>query len=111
MRLILDLDQLRADAHAIARMAHRAFEDVIHTQFFANLIDSLPGALILNGRRARDNSKALWLHLTEPRDHFLGQPLAEVFLLRISTEVFKGQHREHDFADRWAGAAPDAVAR
>ena len=109
MRLILDLNELSADAHAIARMAHGAFEDVIDAQFFANLIDSLLRALILNGRRACDNSKTLWLHLTQPGDHLLGQPFTEILLRRIATEVFKRQYREHDFACRWAGTAPDTV--
>src|SRR6266436_8863679 len=111
MRLILDLDELSADADPIACMAHRALQNVIHSQFLANLIDSFLGALILNGRRARDNSEALWLHLTQPGDHLLGQSLAEIFLLRIATEVFKRQYCEHDFAHWWTGAVPDVGAR
>src|SRR5229473_3578011 len=110
MGLILHLDELSADAHALACAPNSSFEDVIHAQLFADLVDPFLGAFVLNGRGSRDDAKTLGLQLTEAGDHLLGQAIAEVFLFGIATEIFKGQYRKHDFSGWWTGTVPEAVA-
>ena len=57
MRVSRRVDQLRGNAHASARSAHRAFEDIAHAQFAADLlyVDGL--AFVRQARIAGDHEE------------------------------------------------------
>ena len=65
MHAVVGLDELRRDAHAVARLAHRAFDQMGRAQRLADGAHILVLALELEGRGARDHAQVR--HLGERR--------------------------------------------
>jgi len=87
-------DQLRGDADAVPCSADAALEDVSHIQHFGDPSDVFLLALERERRRAGN-----YLQIADVRkrvDDFLGQTVAEVFVLLVGAHVDERQH-----GDRW----------
>ncbi len=88
------LDQLRGDADAIGFTANAAFKQIIGRELTPDLTGALGRLLELHRRGARDDAEAARAEPADLRDHFLREPIAEVFLSRIVAEVGERQHDE-----------------
>src|SRR5215469_10652147 len=90
MRLVAHLDELRGDACA-------SVEQIIHAQFAADLRGSLWAVFVPHRRSPRDHPQPLWVQVAKLRDHFFGQAIAEILLIRITTKILEGQYSKHNF--------------
>ncbi len=81
--MIVDLDELRADADPLACPASAAFQDVVHAKFASDFVHALLGSLVLYYRGARDDAQAFRVQVAKLRNHFFGQAVAEILLLRV----------------------------
>jgi hypothetical protein len=95
------LDQLCRDAHAVARFAHAALENMRDIELAGDLSDIDSLRLERERRVARDDGERG--HLAQIGDDVLGDAVAEIFLLRIAAHV-----DEREDAD---GKAPTALHR
>ena len=95
MRAADCVDQLRGDAHATARLAHRAFEHIAHPQIAADLLHIDRLALVRETGIAGDHEQPA--DAAECRNDLLDHPVSEIFLLRIAAHVLEGQHRDRRF--------------
>ena len=86
------VDQLRGDAHAGARLAHAAFEDVSDAELARRVLDVDLLALETERRVARDDRQRR--NLRQIGDDVLADPVAEIFLLRISAHILERQHAD-----------------
>ena len=84
------LDKLCGNAHAVAGLAHRAFEHVAHTQFAADLLHIDAAALVGEGRIAGYDEQPA--DAAEGSDNFFDHPIGEVFLLRVTAHIGERQH-------------------
>ena len=106
MGATLRLVELRCDADAFARAAHAAFEDIAHPELAADPthIDRL--SLVGVARVAGDDENAVVLR--EARDDVLGDPVREVFLVRVARHIVEGEHRDRRLFRQgriWAGGS------
>jgi len=91
MRAGLRLDQLRRDAHPVARFAHAAFEHVAHSQFARHLLHIDRLALVRKTRIAGDHEEPA--DAGERCDDLLDHAVGKIFLLRVAAQVLKRQYR------------------
>jgi hypothetical protein len=92
MRAGTCVDQLRGDTHATPRFAHRAFEDIAHTQLAADLVDVEWLGFVCKARIAGDDEEP-----PDPREggnDLLDDAVCEVFLLGIAAHVLEWHHRQ-----------------
>src|SRR5438105_15459350 len=86
------LDQLAADANAIARLAQTTLDHVANAEFSGELLRIGPFAFVGEaGVASHDREPA------RPRqlgDQILGDAVEEEFGLGIPAEVLEGQHRD-----------------
>src|SRR5580658_3306208 len=61
--------------------------------------------LVVHHRSPGDDSQMRGIEVSELADHLFGQPVAEIFLPRISGEILKGQNGYHDSARLLSRAA------
>jgi len=96
MRAGLGIDQLAGDAHTVAALAHRTFEDIAHAQLAPDLlhIDGTP--FVGESRIAGDHEEAV--DAAERGDDLLDHAVDEIFLLRITAHILKRQHRDRGLA-------------
>ncbi len=87
---VVDLDQLRGDAHRGARLAHRALEDVLDAQGVADLPQVLVLALEGEGGGAAGDLQVL--DLGQRVQDLFGDAVGEVFLLGVRGHVDERQH-------------------
>src|SRR5262249_6656911 len=78
-------DQLRGHAHATARFAHAALDDVAHAELLPDFLDVDRLALISKGRVTRDHRKGP--PAGQHRDDVFSDAVSEIFLLRVTTEL------------------------
>ena len=90
MRAGFGVDQLRGDAHAVAALAHRTFEDIAHSEFAAHLLHVDGAALVGEARIAGDHEEPA--DAGERRDDLLDHAVGEVFLLRVAAHIGEGQY-------------------
>ena len=93
----LGVDQLHADADAIADAAHRALDDEAHVQFARDLRGVDGGPAIPERGRARSHGQQP--PARELGDDVRGDAVAEVLLLRVAAQVGEAAAR------RWRCAA------
>src|SRR5882672_9703893 len=88
------VDQLPGDAHAVAALAHRAFEHIADAKLMPDLlhIDRLP--FVREARIAGDDEEPA--DAGERGDDFLDHAVDEIFLLRVAAHIGERQYR-----DRW----------
>ena len=82
------VDQLRGDAHSTTRFAHRAFEDVAHTQFAPDLLNVNRLALVGEAGIASNDEQPA--DAAERGGDFLDHAIGEIFLLRIAAHIGEG---------------------
>ena len=86
------LDKLCGNAHAVARLAHRAFEHVANTELAADLLQVDRLALIRKARIAGDHKEPA--NAAERGDDLLDHAVGEILLLGIAAQVLKRQYRQ-----------------
>ena len=99
MRAGLAIDKLRVDAHPVLVALHRAFEDIAHAQFLADLLGVDVLALEGEGGVARDHEAVA--DAREVGREVLRDAVGEIILAWIAREVREGQH--HDGKMRGVG--------
>ena len=89
MRAGLGVDELRGDAHAVARLAHAAFEHIADAELASDLphVDRL--ALVGEARIARDHEQPF--DARQAGDDVLDHAVGEILLLRIAAHVLERQ--------------------
>jgi hypothetical protein len=85
------VDQLRGDAHPVARFAHAALEDVVHIQLARDHRRAQLAALVGEGRGARGDANVLHLH--QHVEQLFGDAVGEVLVLGVRAHVDERQHR------------------
>ena len=85
-------DKLRGDAHAPARFAHAALDDVAHAQFLADFFDIDGLAFVVEDRCARDDREGT--PASEQCDDVLGNTFGKKFLIGVATEIGERQYRD-----------------
>ena len=98
MTLRTRVDQLCGDSQFTADSSEAGLEKILNAELASDLVDALRRGLVMHRRRARDDSEVCGVSRAHLRDHFLGQPVTEILLLRIAGEVLEGKHGEHDAA-------------
>ena len=86
----LGIDELDVDAHAVAAALHRAFEDIAHVQFAADLLQIDGLALVGEGGVAPDDERAG--DAREVGGQALGHAIDEIFLLGIAADIGEGEN-------------------
>src|SRR4051794_12191437 len=84
------IDQLRSDPHPAARLPDTTFEEVANSEFLADLLRLDHFTLVQEGRVTGDNEEAR--ELGEVGDEVFGNPVTEVFLLRVAAHIGKRQY-------------------
>ena len=84
--------ELRGDAHAVARLAHAAFQDIGDAELRADLLHTDGLAFVDEGRIARDHQEPA--QPGERGDDVLADAVGEILLLRIAAHVVEGEHRD-----------------
>ena len=90
MRVIVGLDQLHVDVHAIAGLLNASFEHIGHPQLARDLGQIFRSAAVARGGSTRDHAQP-----ADPRergDDFILNTLCEKRVLLVGAEVLEGQH-------------------
>src|SRR6185437_16251755 len=85
-----DVVELGGDAHAVAGLAHAAFDHVTDAEFLGDLLHVHGFALVDEGRVARDHEEPA--QLGQCGDNVFADAIGEVFLFRFSAHVGEGKH-------------------
>src|SRR5216684_6136691 len=106
MRAGQGIDQLRGDAHSLARLAHRTFEHIPDTELAPDLLHIDRLAFVGETRIAGDDEEPA--DAGESGDDLLYHAVGEILLLRIAAHIGEGQYRNRRLVgerqDRWLGA-------
>jgi len=84
-------DELRGHPNAIAGLANAPFEDVSDIEDLGDPADVFLLPPECKRRRSRNDLQSG--RLDQQVDDLFGQPIAEVFVLRVRAQVREGQHR------------------
>ena len=87
MRAVTGLDELHGDAHAVASLTHRTFDEVGRVQLLTDAPDVAVLAPELVRRGAGDNAQIG--HLGERRSDLLGHAVGEECLRRVARHIRK----------------------
>src|SRR5712671_4657341 len=90
MRTPSGLDQLCSNAHALAGLAHGAFQDVAYAQLPADLLHVYSPPFVSEARIAGDNEEPA--DARKRSDDLLDHSVAEIFLLGVAAHVLERQH-------------------
>jgi hypothetical protein len=85
------MDQLRRDAHAIARAKHRAVDHAVDLQFSSDLRQRRPRPFVPHDRRARNHPQCA--DLREGGDQRIRHSVDEILLFGIRCDVGEREHR------------------
>jgi hypothetical protein len=97
------IDELRRDPHALARLAHAAFEHVAHAELARGLLHVDGPAFVDKARVARDDEEPA--EARQRGDDVLRDAVGEVLLLGLAAQIREGQHRDRGLVgSRRAGA-------
>src|SRR5205823_10253691 len=92
MRVRAGIEQLRVDAHAVARALNASFYHIRDSQLLRNLAQiACNAALILQNGGAADDFQVG--DLRQVREDFVLHPIGEVSISFVFTSVFKREHR------------------
>jgi hypothetical protein len=98
MRAGRRVDQLCGDAHALACLAHRAFEDVADAEFASDLLHIDRLALVGEAGVAGDDEEP-----ADPRqrgDDLLDHTVDKIFLLGIAAHIGEREYRDRRLVRR-----------
>ena len=98
---MLGIHQLRGDPHAVAFLAHIAFDQVADAEALADLADVLAAVLEREGRGAGDDLQLRAIR--QAIDELFGQAVAEVLVVRVVAAIDEGQYRDGEAAGRGPG--------
>jgi hypothetical protein len=84
------VDQLTANAQAVARLAHASLEDIAHPQFAPDLLYVHGAAFVGKARIARDHEQVP--EAPQGLDDVFHDAVREVFLIGVIAHVLEGQH-------------------
>ena len=87
---VVDVVELRRDAHAVAVLAHAAFDHIADAELVGDLLHVDGLALVDKRRVARDHEEPA--QLGQRRDDVLADAVGEILLLRIAAHVGEGKH-------------------
>src|SRR4030042_4324924 len=86
------IDQRGGFPHLVSSLLNTPLQDIPYTQFLTNLLN-LYGLAFVGECRVSSNHKELW-NLAKGSDNLLSDPVAEIFLRRVATQVVKRQYRD-----------------
>src|SRR5665213_1425084 len=86
------INQLPGNPNLSSSFPNAAFEDITHTEFSTDLLHVHGPALVGEARIAGDDEQVP--KMGQRSNDILDHTVGEVFLLRISAHVLKGQHRD-----------------
>jgi len=89
VRTASGIDQLNIHPNLVASPPHTSFEDIPNAEFAADLLHVDGLALVGEGRVAGDHKAPRYPR--EIRSQIVGDAICEVFLVRITRQVGKGQ--------------------
>jgi hypothetical protein len=89
---VIDTHELDRNAQTPVDLPNRPLEHGIHAEFPADLAHVEPLSLELEGRRAGCHPHGP--HLGEGARDFLGDPIAEVLVVRIGAQIDERQHSD-----------------
>jgi hypothetical protein len=84
------VDQLGIDAHSVADFLDTAFQDIAYPQFLPDCFCIHSFSFVGENRATGDDQQ-----IAKPgqvRDDVVGDPIAEILLLRIAAQVLEQQH-------------------
>src|SRR4051794_24758436 len=84
------IDQLTCEAHAISSFAYSSLKQVAHAQFPANLSYVYCPTLVSEARIARNYEERR--HPRKRGDYVFDHSVGEIFLFRVTAQIYKGQH-------------------
>ena len=90
----LGVDELHVDAHAVSAALNAAFEDIADVQLAPDRLHVERLAFVCEGRIAGDHERAPY-----PREvgrEALGDPVDEILLLRVSSDIGEGQDDDRE---------------
>jgi hypothetical protein len=82
------VDQLRGNPDPPAGFAHRAFEDITHAEFAADLLH-VDGLTLVRKRRVAGDDKQP-ADARERSDDLLDHAVGKIFLLRVAAHIGEG---------------------
>ena len=103
MRAGLAINKLRVDAHLVLVALHRAFENIAHAQFFADLLGVDVLALEGEGGVARDHEAVA--DARQIGGEVLGDAISKIILAWIAREVPERQHHDREMSSAFAAAS------
>ena len=89
MRAGLRLDELRGDAHAVARLAHAALQHIAHAEFAPDLLHVDGAALVGEAGIARDDEEPA--DARQRRGDLLDHAVGKIVLVGIAAQVGERQ--------------------
>src|SRR5712691_6853070 len=89
MRAVCRVDQLRGDAYAATRFAHRALQNVANSELAPDLLHVDGAALVGEARIAGDHEEPA--DPGKSGDDLLDHAIDEIFLLRVAAHIGEGQ--------------------
>src|SRR4029077_15795563 len=90
MRVVAGIDQLRVDAHAIARALNASFYHIRDSQLLRDLAQiARDSALVLQNGSAADDFQVG--DLRQVREDFVLYPISEIGILFVAAKILKGQ--------------------
>ncbi len=104
VRIGIGFDELRGDAHVIARAPHAAFEHDADAELARDGRDARVLALELERRRARRDLELR--QLAQEIEDFFGDAVAEIFVLGVAAHVDERKDRDRASFAVWLDARP-----
>src|SRR6516164_5225710 len=109
MRAVDGVDQLRGDAYATARFAHRTFKHVADTQFAADPLHVGGLTFVDKARIARDDEEPA--DAGERGDDLLDHAVGEIFLPWIIAHVLERQYGDRRLVRKGEAGAASSECR
>src|SRR6266702_422042 len=101
MSLVLHLKKLDSDAQMVPAPAEAVFQHILNRKLASNLVQALVTVLVAHHRGSPDDSQLFWVLAAERGNPLLRQPVSEIFLFRITSEILERQYGQHDFSRSW----------
>jgi len=88
------LDELGGDTHALTRPAEATLQNVIRSELSTESPEVPICALVFPRGASREDPQPVGFKPAELGNHLLGQPITQIFLVRIAGKVVEGKNRE-----------------
>jgi hypothetical protein len=84
VRLIADLNEFSSDAHDTALSVDGALQQIVHSQFAANLRHGQRRVFVVHRRGTSDDGQPWRAQVSQSSDHFFGQAITEILLVGVT---------------------------